>query len=103
MTFWPHAALTANSKRKSQQEAATTIQAPSAALLRLPLWQTAVAGGLAGLGARFLAGSIEHFLKAGFQTPKLRAVSPAMAAATRMSPTGAICCTGYVNLLSLAS
>jgi len=76
---------------------------PASAMLRLPFWQTAVAGGLAGLGARFLAGSLDQFLKAGLQAPTLRTVSPAMVAATRMLPTGAICCTGYVNLLSLAS
>jgi len=99
----PRAALAADSKSNLQQEVATNRPAESASLLRLPFWQTAMAGGFAALGARFLAGSVEQLLKADLQTPKLRAVSSTMAAATRMFPTGAICCTCYVNLLSLAS
>lgn len=50
---------------------------------KLPVWQTALAGGLAGVATQLAAGN--------------------PAACARALPTGALCCTGYVNCLNLAS
>lgn len=57
-----------------------SLQVPA---LKLPLWQTALAGGAAGVASQIAAGNF--------------------AAWSRAVPTGAVCCTCYVNLLSVAS
>mmetsp|Transcript_150576 Transcript_150576/g.484175 ORF Transcript_150576/g.484175 Transcript_150576/m.484175 type:complete len:1049 (+) Transcript_150576:74-3220(+) len=68
---------------KALQPSAADDGAPWAMLPKLPLWQTALAGGLAGISTQLAAGNA--------------------AACTRALPAGALCCTGYVNLLNFAS
>jgi len=63
-------------------------------IFALPLWQTVLAGGLAGFASRWAANAAELCT---------RGRGAHLAGCMRSLPTGAICCTCYVNLLSLVS
>eukprot|EP00929_Paragymnodinium_shiwhaense_P053776 TRINITY_DN26948_c0_g1_i1.p1 TRINITY_DN26948_c0_g1~~TRINITY_DN26948_c0_g1_i1.p1 ORF type:complete len:1085 (-),score=268.37 TRINITY_DN26948_c0_g1_i1:175-3339(-) len=116
-------ALSMLRRKQASTEAATAavdaeqLPVPAKPFLKLPLWQTVMAGGLAAFGARTvgattptIAASMRAAMSTSGATAALRAAAgfgPALAgnlvACLPAFPAGAVCCSMYVNLLSRTS
>jgi len=99
------------------ERSSASVARMSFAMLKLPLWQTILAGGLAGFASRWAAHSAEGLLgavwgggggpvvscKAAWHAITSGLSAGALKGCARAIPTGAVCCSCYVNLLSYAS